>query len=341
MFTTSLAIFLFGLLAAATGGYIGAAIGGNFAFVITGFCVFASWAIFEATGSDWGFNYVAFGPFAGPYIMFGGAVAAAAFAWSRGYLESAKDINSALAGLGRQSVLLVGAAFGVFGYLFKALLIDKIPYFGTHTDGVALTVVVSAIIVRLLFGKKVGEGTGSVLNPEHYNNASGFMGKIAPNTEHQWLPWQEKWGYLVGLGFFFGAGAGALSIVMGHVVKGGAAFANTLPFAISAIIILFLIMGFNMPVQHHITNIGGLASVVFLPIIAGNSFAWNGVWGNHEWLLAFFATIIGGVFGILSGWLVEFFARVWYDRGTTHIDPPASGIWVMNTLVVGLGVLLS
>lgn len=342
MFTASLGIFLFGLLAAFAGGAFGAAIGGNFAFVLTGFCVFASWAILEATGSDWGFNYIAFGPFAGPYVMFAGGVAGAAYAWSRGHLESAKDINSPLAGLGKAAPLLVGGLFGVFGYVFQ-IGVSKVPWFGSHTDSVAFTVVCSAILARIAFGKKAGQGAGSVLNPEHYNTgANGFMGKIAPNETHQWLPWQEKFSFLGVLSSLMGVAAAALSIVVAHTVKGGAGFANSFPFAISAIIILFLIMGFNMPVQHHATNIGGLAGVMFLPIISGSSFAWNGtVWDSHQWMLAFVACLIGGLFGMLAGWLCEFFARVWYNRGTTHIDPPASAIWIMNTVVVGLAALLS
>ncbi len=43
MFTTSIGVFFFGLLAAIAGGAVGAAIGGNYAFVLTGFCVLASW----------------------------------------------------------------------------------------------------------------------------------------------------------------------------------------------------------------------------------------------------------------------------------------------------------
>ena len=43
MFTTSVGVFVFGLLAAIAGGAVGAAIGGNYAFVLTGFCVLASW----------------------------------------------------------------------------------------------------------------------------------------------------------------------------------------------------------------------------------------------------------------------------------------------------------
>lgn len=338
MFTASFGIFLLGLLASLAGGFVGAAIGGNFAFVLTGFNVLVAWGLFAGVGTTIGFDYLAFGPFAGPYVMFAGGVAAAAYAWKKGYLESAKDINSPLAGLGKLDVLLVGALFGMFGYLFQ-IGVSYIPWFGKHTDSVALTVVVSALIARVLFGSKTG--SGSILNPEKYNNASGFMGKIAPTPESQWLPWQEKFGYLVGLGGFFGAFAAGASIMLGHYIPGAAGLANSFPFAISAIIILFLIMGFNMPVQHHITNIGGLAGVMFLPVIAGANFDWNGTWGSGDWTKAAIAILVGALFGILSGWLCEFFARVWYDRGTTHVDPPASAIWIMNTVVVGLAALLS
>lgn len=338
MFTASFGIFLLGLLASLAGGFVGAAIGGNFAFVLTGFNVLVAWGLFAGVGTTIGFDYLAFGPFAGPYVMFAGGVAAAAYAWKKGYLESAKDINSPLAGLGKLDVLLVGALFGMFGYLFQ-IGVSYIPWFGKHTDSVALTVVVSALIARVLFGSKTG--SGSILNPEKYNNASGFMGKIAPTPESQWLPWQEKFGYLVGLGGFFGAFAAGASIMLGHYIPGAAGLANSFPFAISAIIILFLIMGFNMPVQHHITNIGGLAGVMFLPVIAGANFDWNGTWGSGDWTKAAIAILVGALFGILAGWLCEFFARVWYDRGTTHVDPPASAIWIMNTVVVGLAALLS
>ena len=46
MFTTSVGVFVFGLLATIAGGAVGAAIGGNYAFVLTGFCVLASWGVF-------------------------------------------------------------------------------------------------------------------------------------------------------------------------------------------------------------------------------------------------------------------------------------------------------
>ena len=80
MFTSDIAIFLLGLIAAIFGGYFGAAIGGNFAFTLTGFMILFSWGIFAVGGSDIGFNYVAFGPVMGPHITFAAGVAGAAYA---------------------------------------------------------------------------------------------------------------------------------------------------------------------------------------------------------------------------------------------------------------------
>ena len=117
MFTASLGIFLLGLLAAAAGGFFGAAIGGNFAFALTGFCVLFAWGIaVTPVGSTLGidpsiaFNYIAFGPFVGPHITFAAGAAAAAYAAHKGYIPSGKDATSPLAGLGRPSVLMVGSA---------------------------------------------------------------------------------------------------------------------------------------------------------------------------------------------------------------------------------------
>ena len=66
MFDPGTASYLFGLAVAIAGGFFGAAIGGNFAFAITGFTVLTSFGIYLGTESTAGFTYLAFGPFAGP-----------------------------------------------------------------------------------------------------------------------------------------------------------------------------------------------------------------------------------------------------------------------------------
>ena len=149
MFTASIGVFVFGLLAAIAGGAVGASIGGNYGFVLTGFTVLASWGILAATGSTFALDYLAFGPFMGPHIIFAGGAAAAVYARYKGYMDDGKDVNSPLAGLGRPDVIYVGAIFGILGYAVQ-IGISKIPWFGTHTDSVALTVVISGIAARVL-----------------------------------------------------------------------------------------------------------------------------------------------------------------------------------------------
>ena len=329
MFTSDIAIFLLGLIAALFGGYFGAAIGGNFAFALTGFMILVSWGIFAGTGSDIGFNYLAFGPVMGPHITFAAGCAGAAYAMKKGLIESGRDATSPLARLGRVDVLLVGAAFGAFGYLFN-LGLGRLPWFGGHIDTVALTVFTSNVVARLIWGN-------SLMGAEKYNKgATSFFGKIAPNATDFWLRYQEKPSQYLPLGFFAGGLAGGAGIMLGHFVPGGAAVAHTLPFAISAIIILFLILGAEMPVQHHITIIGALAAVKFMPVLAGAGFEWNADWTSGTWMIAIGAILIGSVFGMISAFLAEFQSQLFHQRGNTHIDPPAAAIWISTLLVLVL-----
>lgn len=74
----------------------------------------------------------------------------------KGVSENGADIVSALAGLNKPDVLLVGGVFGVIGYLFKELVIANL-FAGTIsprliTDAPGITVFCSAILVRLIFG---------------------------------------------------------------------------------------------------------------------------------------------------------------------------------------------
>lgn len=350
MFTASLGIFLVGLLAAAAGGFVGAAIGGNFAFALTGFCVLFAWGISttgigEHIGIDPGaaFSYIAFGPFMGPHVAFAGGVAAAAYAAHKRYIESGKDATSPLAGLGKVDVLLVGSAFGVLGYLIQ-IGISKISWFGGHTDSVALTVLISAIIVRLAFGE-TAEGKASLFDTEKLRTdkkaRGGFLGKWDSDENNKWLPYQETPAQFSAIGIFFGLAAAGVALMLAIHFPMMAANANTFAFGISAVIILFLILGWDMPVQHHVTVNAGLAAVLFLPIIAGQAEQGFGYYltlaktplGSSGWIHVLLAMLVGAAFGWLGSMLAELFARLWYNRGTTHIDPPASSIWLNATLV--------
>lgn len=333
MFIATLGLFTFGLLAAIAGGWFGAAIGANYAFALTGVSVLVGWAFLVATGSFVGFDYVAFGPFMGPHVAFAGGVAAAAYAAKKGYMPDGRDVSSPLAGLGRPDVMWVGAAFGVGGYLLQ-ILVSQIPFFGVRTDSVALTVVVSAVAARMVFGG------GDLMNKATMNPGPGLMRRIAPNEHGSWLRYQEKPSQYLSIGAMFGIAAGALSIVLAQFFPAAATVAQTMGFGFSALIILFLILGNKMPVQHHVTITAGLAAVRFVPVLAGHEFRWGGEWTSEMWLVALGAVLIAGLFGMYSAFLAEFQSQLFHQRGKTHIDPPAMAIWIGNTTVVLIAYLL-
>jgi len=324
--------FLFMLIAALGGGFFGAAIGANFAFVMVGFSLLAAVGSAVAGApemSDMMFNYVSFGPFMGPHVAFAGGVAAAAYAARRGYSDSGKDIVLPLARLGKPDVLLVGALFGGIGYALQQA-IHLIPWFGNHTDSVALSIIISAFAVRLIFGD------GSLLNLDKCNPSGP---RFAPHGDSSWLRYQEKPGQMLTIGAFAGILAAGVSVVLSTSFPAVAAFgnANTLPFAISAITICLLNMGYNVPVTHHMTNIGGLAAIVFYPYLAGAASISEAGWVPEA---AVGALIVGAVFGVLAAFLGEWMARFFLARGTTHVDPPAFAIWPMNTVIMLIAALL-
>lgn len=306
------------LLLAAGGGFFAAAIGGLHAFVFTGFLVLAGQAVIMGGGTPDLLTYGAFGPLFGPHISFAGGVAAVAYAARSGKEVGGKDIGVPLIGIERPDVLMVGAGFGMIGYVIQFLL-AKIPGIGGLWDSVALTVILSAFIVRLAFGRSSIFGN----LPE----GSGW-GRFAPRDDAAWVRWHEKTVPNVVLGLFTGLLAGGVCLKLAefypHWAQAGAAY--TFVFGISAMSLLFLSLGLSFPVTHHMTIIGALAALKFLPIVGGHPIP---------------AMFIGAVAGMCSALVAELFARLWHDHGNTHIDPPAAAIWPMTLVVNGLAALFA
>lgn len=306
-------------LLAAGGGFFGAAIGGLHAFIFTGFAVFIGEAIVLAGGSPEFLNFVAFGPVFGPHIAFAGGVAAAAYAARESKDVGGKDIGVALVGLDRPAVLLVGAVFGMFGYVVQRG-IAAIPGLGTSTDSVALTVVISAIVVRLaigrdsLTGRLSAEGTGT------------GWGKFAPRDGVAWIRYHERFGQLTIMCLFVGLLAAGTALRLEAYFPNSQGVGHLMFFGLSAASLLFLSLGVSFPVTHHITIIAGLGATTFLPIVGGN---------------AVVAALIGMVFGVLSGWLGEATSRLFYNGGNTHVDPPAFAIFPMTSVIILLSALFS
>jgi hypothetical protein len=303
------------LLIAAGGGFFGAAIGGLHAFIFTGFMGLVGMGIILAGGSPEFLNYVAFGPAFGPHIAFAGGVAAAAYAARQSKDVGGKDIGIALVAMDRPAVLVVGAVFGMFGYVVQTG-IAAIPGFGSLTDSVALTVFISAIVVRLAIGR--ASLTGDL--PE----GSGW-GRFEPRDGVAWIRYHERLGQLTVLSLFVGLLAAGVALRLEAYMPNSDGTGHLLMFSVSAVSLLFLSLGISFPVTHHITIIAGLGATTFLPIVGGN---------------AVIAALIGMVLGTLSGLLGEVCARLFHNSGNTHFDPPAAAIWPMTTVVLVLGTLV-
>jgi hypothetical protein len=285
------------LLAAFAGGMFGAAVGAIPAFIITGVAAVVAAGVAIITGDGSLVGSVAFGAFLGPHISFAGGVAGAAYAAKKGKLEGGKSILDALAGLNSPDVLVVGGIFGALGYLF-AWLYGQIPNIGggAWTDTIALSVVTTAIIARLVFG------------------SSGLFGKVpsgnsrwVASDQGGWIPWQSKPLQLIAIAVAFGFAAAYVTYANADLA-GGATF-PVLFWGISAVSLVFLQFGTQVPVTHHVTLPAGLAVV-----------ASGDVW----WGLAF------ALLGIFLG---ELAACVFTSYGDTHIDPPAASIAVTATLL--------
>ncbi|BHH83181.1 permease [Desulforhopalus sp. 52FAK] len=242
---------LVSLFVAFGGGLFGAAIGALGAFVMLGFLIMLGVAA-QATGGD--LIGISLGAAFGPHVGgFASGIAAAAYAGHKGKIDSGRDIVSALMGVNSTDVLLVGGIFGIFGYVvqygYNIIL-------GGWTDTVALTVVTSAIVARLIWGNglfgKVAEGNS----------------RYSPNEGTEWLPWQSSFSQRAVIGLGAGILSAYIAIELG-AENGGV----LLGFAISAVSLTLLGLGVLVPVTHHITLVGAVAA------ITSGSVIWGGIFG--------------------------------------------------------------
>jgi hypothetical protein len=277
------------------GGMFGAAIGGLPSFVLCGFGAVIGLAIYLVTGDPTFVDAVAWGPFLGPHIAFAGGVAAAAYAGKTGKLEGGgKDIVTPLLGLNAPDVLLVGGAFGALGYVLFWVngflpMIGGFPWMNPAVFSICIT----AVIVRLMFGKK------------------GMFGKVragdsrwVPSDVAAWLPWQSRPAQLLLTGI-------AIGLPIAYLIKIMPAL-FTFGFAIAAVWLVFLGVGFKVPVGHHIGIASGMA------VIATGDIWW------------------GMTFAVIGAFLGEFFACLFLNHGDTHIDPPVCSVavtWLLTAIL--------
>lgn len=276
------------ILAALGGGMWGAAVGAVPAFVFTGVLALAG-AVAALMGAP-EFLPIAFGPFFGPHVSFAGGVAAAAWAGRSGVIATGRDIGTPLAGIDRLDVLAVGGLFGVTGQLVFAALVAL--GVGQWSDPIAVSVVLTAVGVRLGFGRTALVGSIAAL-------AGRFPAGALP-----WLPWQQRWSAVVAVGVF----VGVMGAYLADVARMGLG-ADALAFGVSTSVLIFLLMGRQVPVSHHVALPAAVATLHGAGIVGG---------------------VICGVLGAVIG---ELASRLFLVHGDTHIDPPAVGIAAVVLLV--------
>jgi hypothetical protein len=294
------------LIVAFGGGAFGAAIGGQTAFIFTGFAfLFGFSALLGGVPVAQDFiGMFAFGPVFGPHIAFAGGAAAAAYAAKRGYFAegvNGRDIVTPLAGIPKADIFIVGGVFGMLGYVIERAVGYLFSLWAPEgegllfaTDTVALTVVLSAVIARLAFGVK----SKAIAGP--FNGAK----PLSLNDGTHWVEHQEKWSISALHGLMSGLLFAYVAVwVIENVPQDNPAYAGIISqvflvgWAISAISLIFLSLGMKTPVTH----IG--------------------------------STLIGAAWGLIGGVGGEAFSRIFNARGDTHIDPPAGIIFIGTTAI--------
>lgn len=308
------------LLAAIAGGIFGAAIGGLPAFVFTGVLVLIGVAVGLAGGDYDAIGNLAFGPFFSPHVSFVAGAAAAAFAARRGGIENGKDITVPLVGLASPAPLLVGAAFGLGGYvvneLLKGLLAANSDGTAFYTDTIALTVVIGGIVARLAFGST---GIFGSLDEE----ARG-RGRFKPGGERVWVAFQQGWVQVSVVGLGFGLLGAYLVATLTAVDPAFVGAATLLGYGVSATSLLLLQLGFTVPVTHHMSLPASVATGAVITAGGGGATA----------------IIIGAIAGIAGALLGEVFSRLFLIHGDTHVDPPAIAILIMASIIFFVGLLI-
>ncbi|UPV74276.1 hypothetical protein M0R89_17275 [Halorussus limi] len=372
------------LVAAFAGGAFGAALGALPAFIFTGFMVIAGEAAnvigkTVAGASDAGASSelaavgitgaIAFGPVFSPAISFAGGAAAAAYAAKKGYMDTDFDFheakNIAFAQGTKPDVLAVGGAFGIVGYwLTVASSTLGMPY-----DPIAMGVVLSAVIHRIVFGYDIiGDTSGGILDMSPFEDgdrrvigeaatadADGDGGRepaadggepsddSRPSSEPRsdggtaegrfvvepWLPHQYKWANVATLGVVVGILAAFTAYTTGSPF---------LAFGISAASLVFLNCGVEqIPVTHHISLPASTAALALAP--AGMSVSTAPTAEVAAAIPLGSALAVGGVFGLVCALAGELVQRVFYAHADTHFDPPAAAIVVGTFLVAVLAAV--
>lgn len=260
------------------------------AFILTGVIAIAGSTAAMAGGADMTVGFVAFGSYLGPHIAFAGGVAAAAYAARNKKLGDGTDILSCLNGLSDPMTLIVGGIFGVLGFLIHYVLGNVLHL---NTDLPGFTVIISAVIARLLFG------------------TSGLIGKAPAGQVREYITVGKGMvcNILLGLGIGTATGFVYQALVDGGATQAALGNFPVLCFGIAAVSLIFAQTGFAMPGTHHIALISALAAVT-----SGNP-------------------VMGPLFGILASLTGDFAGKTFNSHCDSHIDPPAFTIFIFTFII--------
>ncbi|HVI41641.1 MAG TPA: hypothetical protein VM577_13395 [Anaerovoracaceae bacterium] len=301
------------LIAAFCGGALGAILGGLLSYILIGFIGLAGVAVMMFGSSYNMLGLLSFGYFYGPQIGFVGGVGAAAYARSKGWLASGKDVFTPLISLKKPSVILFGGLLGVAGavvfYLLGLVAVGKI-------DLVASTIIIVTFFVKIIFDRSIfGD------EPEEVKKAGGRFSSISPI---QWIPYvstvTEK--TLVGLIVGFGATWVTYTMLLDPTpaVQQASIY---LPFFIGTLTLMRFYWGTAIPVTHHIC----ICASYGIWVSGGNI-----LWGVVGGLLAAHAGDLGARTLMLYGKKI----------GGVWIDPPTCAVMIVSfclfTIFPALGI---
>ncbi|KAF1074446.1 hypothetical protein [Halodesulfovibrio sp. MK-HDV] len=301
------------LLVCFGGGILGGALGGLLSFVLCGMFVFTGCLIALAGGGDFMFSVIGFGPVFGPHVG-GFAAGVAAANYAQGVRKNhptggAKDILASLMPTS-WDVLFVGGVFAVFGYLCNFWLAS----FMKGQDTIAITVLISAFVSRAMFLRQSPFGSSESIKK------FGLFG--TDDTNLSWVPWMLPFSRMIMFAIGIGLVSGGTAMAIGNyaeaagITSGATVTAQVvIGWAIAAITLISLQLGTDtvqrVPVWHCQAILAGIAWVNF---------------GNLGVCVA--AAVAGAL-------LQELGARLFWNHGDSHVDPPAFGIAV-GTCILNL-----
>ena len=304
------------ILTAFASGVVGACLGAMPSVIMCGFAVCIG-MVGAVSGSA--FNWLgnmAFGMFLGPQVSFAPACAAAAYAKSKGYIESSKDIFLPLISIKKPDVLAVGGIFAVAGWYINTAIATVLP---GKIDTVACTIVIVSMIGRVLFA---GNGLKGIIGdvPEGKKRFDAALSDA-------WIPYQsgDNSLQLVLLGTGIGCISGYLTVLL---CSEAAATGNDALMTVAAMpvwgiaIVWCLVMaaGCNIPVSHHIGLVAGYAAKMAF------------IGGQSTDMCMFWAI----AFGLAGAYTADLLGKLLTVYGEGYVDPPSMSITFWSVFLLWL-----